>query len=97
LSRSAGPLVRAPKEVDLRLLAHDQVLEQVLERLGSPLTIRGLDRRLERVDGLRLAGDQPLNRLDGRRSRAALARSWRACRQTIFSIKRRASASSLSP
>jgi len=53
----AGPLrpaARADQEVDRLLLAHDDVLETVLERLGAALAAGRGNGVLEGVDALRL-------------------------------------------
>jgi len=57
----AGPLrpaARADQEVDGLLLAHDDVLETVLERLGAALAAGRGDGVLEGVDALRLDLDE---------------------------------------
>ena len=58
-----GPALRAQQVVDLLLLAHDHVLEPVLDRLRGGLATGRLDRRLERLERLALVLDQVLERL----------------------------------
>src|SRR3954469_6581767 len=50
---------RADQGVDLLLLAHDDVLEAVLERLRAALLAGRRDHVLERLDRLRLGVDEP--------------------------------------
>jgi len=58
-SRAERPL----QEVGLALLAHDLVLEHVLQGLGATLAAGRLDRFLQRFDRLFLAAQQPAKRL----------------------------------
>jgi hypothetical protein len=60
-SRPKCPL----QDVRLALLAHDLVLEHVLQRLGAPLATGWLDRCLQRLDRLFLAAQQPTKCLFG--------------------------------
>ena len=53
---------RADQRVDLLLLAHDDVLEAVLEGLRAPLLARVGDHVLQRLDRLRLDLDEPRHR-----------------------------------
>jgi hypothetical protein len=57
----AGP----QQVVHLLLLAHDHVLEAVLDRLGGSLAAGRLDRGLEYLERLGLAVDQPVDGLVG--------------------------------
>src|SRR4051794_24902274 len=61
----ARPDARADQGVDLLRLAHDDVLEPVLQRLRPALLARGRDDVLERLDGLGLGVDHPLDERPG--------------------------------
>ena len=56
-----GSAASADQEVELILLAQDEVLEEMLERLGDALAAGGLDCRLQRLDGVLLGIDQPVD------------------------------------
>ena len=69
----AGPLrpaARADQEVDRLLLAHDDVLEPVLDGLRGGLAAGGLDRVLKRLKRFPLGLDQPGHGLAGVRCEA---------------------------
>jgi hypothetical protein len=69
LSGTAGPCRRsgdgAVEEVDLVLLAQDQVLHQVLERLAATLAAGRLDRFLQGLDRRFLVFGQPQEGVTG--------------------------------
>ncbi len=62
-AEALGPPLRPEQVVDLLLLAHDHVLEPVLDRLRGGLAAGRLDRGLERLERLRLVLDQHVDGL----------------------------------